>query len=432
MELSAYCKAYPFPERPGHCLVFSTRKGSLALLSSDAFARLERREIPEESARESLVKLGVLTADREAERREVLGYLEEVNRVDPCVTVAVILGMGCNFACPYCYEGSLKDGSAMTEATAEALARFVEARLVPGKQKLLLDFYGGEPLLYVDRIRQIASELGPVARERRAAFSFSLVTNGSLLTRDVVEALLPLGLRAAKVTIDGPADHHDRTRPFRSGKGSFEAVLANLRACCDLLAVGVGGNFLPESWRAFPRLLDRLEASGLGPSKLAQIRFQPVLRTNDRFSHSEFRAGCSTGDEPWAAEAAVSLAEEVLRRGYRLPPIRPTPCMADLAAAFTVHWDGTLYKCPAFVGHPEFAAGDVWSGPREHGEAYGGPRWRDRAECGACEYLPLCFGGCRYLRYQQQGSAAGVDCRRGAWEATLEPFLRLHALHRLG
>ncbi|MBI5015511.1 MAG: geopeptide radical SAM maturase [Deltaproteobacteria bacterium] len=431
MPISPYCKAYPAPGRPGHTLLFSTRKASLSVLPAGAVTRLERGDVPDGAAG-PLERLGVLAPDPEAERREVLGLLDEVNRVDPGVTAAVILGMSCNFACPYCYEGTLKGTGAMSASTAEALVAFAARRLGPGKTRLTLDFYGGEPLLYLERLRQIASALRPVAEERGAAFSFTLVTNGSLLTPDVVTGLLPLGLAAARVTLDGPAETHDRSRPLRTGGGSFEAVLANVQACCDLAPLAVGGNYTRENWREFPRLLDRLEASGLGPGRLAQVRFEPVVQVRSRFAPPEFAAGCLSADEPWVVEASLALREEVLRRGFKTARIQPTPCMADLDDAFTVHWDGGLYKCLALVGHPEFAAGDLWSGPRDHRAAYGGERWRTEARCCACEYLPLCFGGCRYLRYQREGRMDGVECRKAYLDAALEALVQQDALHRHG
>jgi uncharacterized protein len=178
--------------------------------------------------------------------------------------------------------------------------------------------------------------------------------------------------------------------------------------------------------------LDRFQASELGPGRLAQVRFEPVIQINDRFGHPEFSAGCSTANEPWVVEASLSLREEVLRRGFKTSKIQPTPCMADLDDAFTVHWDGALYKCLALIGRAEFAAGDVWSGPRDHRAAYGGERWKAEAQCQACAYLPLCFGGCRHLRFQREGTPEGVECRRPFLEAALGTLVRQEALYRHG
>jgi uncharacterized protein len=311
------------------------------------------------------------------------------------------------------------------------VAAFVKARFRPGKRQLLLDLYGGETLLYVPAIRRIAASLQPFCEERGARFGFHLITNGSLLSPDVVDELLPLGLAGARVTLDGPPETHDRLRPFRDGRGSFEAIVANVKAVADRVKVSVGSNYTEETWRLYPRLLDRLEAEGLGPQRLALVHFAPVNRTGDG-PLPEYAHGCLSTDEPWVAEAAVALREEVLRRGYHISKLSPSPCMIDLDDAFTVHWDGTLYKCPGLVGRPEFAVGDVWQGFADYRESHGVQAWLRDPACRECTYLPLCFGGCRFQRLQREGSLAGVDCRKPFLDATLEPMLRQELKYRHG
>ncbi len=425
MPLSPYVLAFPCPESPGHRLLFSTVRGSLVRVTRAVWERLQAGEATARNA-EELTRVGILVADAEEERRRVLGYLDEVNRVDPGVTAAVFLGLACNFACPYCYEKPLGRSGAMTEATADRLCAFLLGRLRPGKTRLTVDFYGGEPLLYLPLIRRIAAALRPGAEARGARFRFSLVTNGSLLTRRVVDELLPLGLASVKVTLDGPQEVHDRSRPLLSGRGSFAAIVGNLRGVAGLVPVALGGNYTAGNWSRFPELLGHLQAAGLGPDRVARVTFSPVLHTGT--TAPEACAGCASVSEPWLAEASVALREAVLRRGYRVPKIVPSPCMVDLDDACTVNWDGTLTKCPALIGQERFAVGDVRQGfTRDVAATFGGPRWRAEARCRRCAYLPLCFGGCRYLQWQSEGTMAGAECLQGFLGATLGAMVQQEA-----
>jgi len=300
---------------------------------------------------------------------------------------------------------------------------FLEERLHPGMEEVILDFYGGEPLLYVERIVRLSEALGAVLEPRGIRFSFTLVTNGSLLTPEVVARLRPLGLMGAKVTLDGPPEIHDRSRPFASGQGSFDVILENLQDCSGLFPVGLGGTYARETYPRFPELLDLLVESGLGPDRISQISFGPVMRTPETPAAPELCVGCATVNEPWLAEAAVFLREEVLKRGFRVPKIAPTPCMVDRTDAFTVNWDGTLAKCPGLIGDGHLAVGDLWSGFRDYGETFDLGRLERAAECRECPYLPLCFGGCRYMRLQREGHLRGVECQRPFLDATLEAHL---------
>ncbi|GAB4259898.1 MAG: geopeptide radical SAM maturase [Deferrisomatales bacterium] len=430
MVLSPYVKAYPYPDKPGTLLVFSTRKASMCLLPEALFRQLEHGDVPKGAA-QALAKLGVLVADSTLERDEVFAYLDRVNRSATDLTVAVIVGMECNFRCAYCYEGRLKGEQEMETATAQRLVEFVGERFRPEMRTVTVDFYGGEPLLYTERVAHISAGLQAFAEERGAKYSFTLVTNGSRLTPSVVQTLVPLGLMGVKVTLDGPAENHDRYRPFRSGRGSFATILKNLQACCDLVPVGLGGTYTRESYRLFPQLLDHLAASGLGPDRIAQVHFGPVVQTTDEHAPRGYCNGCVSVNEPWVSEASVFLRGEALRRGYRVPRIAPTPCMVDLTNAFTVHYDGGLTKCPALIGHDGFVVGDLWTGFRDYGDLFALDRLQREAACRECEYLPLCFGGCRYMQYQREGCWDGVDCQKPFLEATLGALLLQDARYRV-
>jgi len=89
-----------------------------------------------------------------------------------------------------------------------------------------------------------------------------------------------------------------------------------------------------------------------------------------------------------------------------------------------VDHDGTIYKCVTLIGHPEYACGDIWQGMAQGWrEKYCVDHWQGEERCRKCEYLPLCFGGCRAMAFQREGSMAGVDCQKELLDATLETML---------
>lgn len=423
MLLSRYLKIYRHPDHPGYRLLYSTRTCSLTLLPEETYEDLQEGRI-DENIKEELVALGMLVTEHAAEQRQVMGMITEINRLNPGISCSVILGMACNFACTYCYEGSMKSNLAMTGATGDQLITYLKSRLTEGKKNLTMDFYGGEPLLYTKRIKQLTGALRPMVEEQGGRFRFALVTNGSLLTRKCVEELLPYGLYGAKVTVDGPATVHDRLRPFKSGRGSFEIILNNIRECCDLVKIGFGGNYTQATYKKIPELLEHIGELGLGPDKLGLVQFFPVQQTNDIFSNPEFNSGCVSSTEPWLAEAEIFTREQVLQRGYRTPKIGPSPCMVDVVDSFTVHYDGGLYKCVALIGHDNYRIGDIWQGEEDYSQRYHLDHWRKEKKCRQCVYLPLCFGGCRYGEYQRSGSMATVDCQKAFLDATLETTLK--------
>lgn len=428
MHLSRYLKIFPYPPDPEYLLLYSIRNSAMALVPEAEGRQLVSGAVPEEYAK-TLMELGMLVPDLEAERREVLTLLDEVNRLDTGLNVSIILGLACNFSCLYCYEGSMKEGQKMEPVTAEQLVTFLQERYISrSKERLFVDFYGGEPLLYTERIKDIALPLKTFAEARGGSFHFSLVTNGSLLTRDVVKELLPAGLYAAKVTVDGPADEHNRLRPFKSGQPSFKTILNNITACSDLIKIGFGGNYTRDNYARVAELLDTIAHYGITPKTVGNVQFHPVMQTADQFANPEFTGGCLSSNEPWLADASIAVRQEVVQRGYKTPKLSPSPCMADLEDAFVINHDGKLYKCVAMIGHHEYATGDIWKGFTDYyHQTYHLDNWQKDEKCGKCEYLPLCFGGCRYMEFQRTGTMKRVDCMRKYYEKVVKDTVQQDA-----
>jgi uncharacterized protein len=432
MLLSPFLKIFSLPEKKEARLLFSTKTCALTLLSAEALAAVQAgKGAPE--IMDTLARLGMAVADPAGEQQKMGDYLPTVNRLNPNLRASVILGLACNFACVYCYEGSQKGVAAMDDATAEQLIAYLLARFTPEKKRLILDFYGGEPLLYRNRITSLATRLKPLIEARGGTFEFTLVTNGSLLTADVAKELVALGLVSAKITVDGPEENHNRFRPGKDGQGSWAAILAGLKGCCGLFPIFLSGNYTRDNFSRFPELLDSLGAMGLGPESFANVQFYPVMQVNDRFANPEFSGGCCSMSEPWLVEASLFLREEIMRRGYNFPTLQPAPCMVDLNDAFTVDHDGTIYKCVTLIGHPEFACGDIHQGiDQGFRETHHLGHWQKEERCRKCGYLPLCFGGCRYMALQREGSMARVDCQKDFLDATLEKMLMQDLKYRYG
>ncbi|MBU0485754.1 MAG: geopeptide radical SAM maturase [Proteobacteria bacterium] len=423
MYPSKYLKAWSLVEKPGYLLLYSTKKGSVAMLEQEEYARFIAGRLSAELI-DPLTELGMLVTDPARERQEVYAMLPEINRLNPNLNISVIVNLDCNFNCRYCYEGSLKDRIYMSQETVGQLVEFIKGRLRPGIKKVALDFYGGEPLLSLNLIKELSARLQTMLAERGVAYTFSLVTNGSLLTRKTVAELVALGLIGAKVTIDGPPANHNLFRPFKNGTASFELIVKNITDCCDLLKLAVNGNFTRDNYHSFPELLDILAAQGLSPYRLHQVTFHPVMQVSDRFSSPEFTGGCAAISEPWLTGASLYLHKEILRRGYQTHKITPSPCMVDLDEALVINHDGGIFKCVSMIGHDDYKVGDIRQGVADYAATYHLDHWRRHDQCCDCKYLPLCFGGCRYMKFQRDGEMAGVDCQRSYWDATLETLIR--------
>ena len=422
MQPSQYLKVYPCQEKPGHVLLFSTKKAAKIILTQKSFESMGKGTIP--PADETiLAMLGMIVDDPQAEQDAMLGFMDKLNAMSTGLSLMVVLNLDCNFACPYCYEGDMKGKHYMSDEVADLLIDFIKERFTDDKKSLIVDFYGGEPLLSAGLIKRISQALKSITEARGATYEFTLVTNGSLFVRKVAQALVPLGLKGVKITLDGPPEIHNKCRPFKSGAGSFNTIIKNIKETWDLARIGIGGNFERGNYGEFVMLLDYLAKEGLTPDRIPMVKFDPVMNgpAHDTLP-TVYRGGCTSINEPWIGEAAAFLREEILKRGYNTLKITPMTCMVEKTDSYVVNFDGGIYKCPGFIGNKGFEVGDVRTGVIDYTSSYNLGMWKNEA-CMACEYLPLCFGGCRYMSFIQDGNLDTVDCQKAYLDASLETLI---------
>jgi uncharacterized protein len=424
MKLSNYVKIYPYEEKPDYLLCFSTKRAATVLLKKSIIDSIEQGTLSETDY-QTLANLDILVDDLNQEKNTMLCLLDEANDNNTHFNAIVVLNLDCNLSCRYCYEGTLKGAHYMSREKADLFVDYVISLLSSGNKKSLnFDFYGGEPLLSLELIKYISKRVMEFTKDNSIEYTFTLVTNGTLLTRRVAEELSSLGLKGARTTIDGMRENHNVYRPYKSGGGSFDKIIQNIKETCGTIGIGLGGNFDRENYHNFPMLLEHLVDEGLTPEKITNIHFDPIAKTHNELAPSDFKdIGCESINEPWLIEAGFLLREEILKRGYNTQKIRPSPCMIDIRDEIVINYDGTMYKCPGLIGTKGFEVGDIKTGIEDYSDSHNLNNWKNE-ECLGCEYLPICFGGCRYMKYLSDGDIHGNDCKKPYYDATLETFIK--------
>ena len=138
---------------------------------------------------------------------------------------------GCNLRCEYCaysgkYANRVHSGKKMSFETAKKSIDYFASHSRDSR-KLAVSFYGGEPLLRYEFIRQCIAYCEKVLSGKEV--SFNITTNGTLLTDEMIDFFASKNLRIM-FSLDGPRNIHDRNRKFAStGKGSFDVLMNNIK-----------------------------------------------------------------------------------------------------------------------------------------------------------------------------------------------------------
>jgi uncharacterized protein len=465
MQPSMFNLRVPIADR-GEVFLMNTLTDAQLVVSDDVADLLTRCPdaatvtVDERHALSLLHENGFLVESRDADREALEDYLREVKADTSELNVTVLTTLQCNFACDYCFQGDHGDynlrADRMSLETAARVAAWIERELDRVRpEKLVLTFFGGEPLLNLPVMYALTESAWAATRARRVPMFINVITNGLLLTEDVVDRLLPYGLNGIKVTLDGDRDAHDRMRPLRGGQGTFDRIVANIRAVAGKCRIAIGGNFDESSMDSFPGLLAYLREQDFA-GKLAKVNFKPVVRTDARrnpfqtatagaapakkgiiplmpVSAKETLNGTcmtSVGSGGGAAcdscnvldDTMTTLRNETRRLGFPTHDgVHNGPCHVHKAHAHTIGPDGSLYPCPGFTGQLAQSTGHIDDRKDE---------WRETArdrfnrlepwkDCGDCAFIPVCAGGCAAASHSQLGDMNAPTCHKRSFESAL-------------
>ena len=324
----------------------------------------------------------------------------------------------CNMTCGYCFAGQGEyhgqSGLMSLETGKRAIDFLIENS--GGRRNLEVDFFGGEPLLNWDVVKEIVG----YAREREQAcgknFRFTLTTNGLLIDDDVIE-FSNREMHNVVLSLDGRKKTHDRLRKNTSGGGSYDEIVPKFQKFIDLRG-GKGYYIRGTFTRQNPDFTnDILHMAELGFNELSM---EPVVSSReDEFSIGQAELeGIKNQYELLASEMLKRRSEG---RGFTfyhfMIDLKNGPCVYKRISGcgsgteyLAVTPQGELFPCHQFVGIPEFLVGNIWDGVTNTsvGDGFSRCNIYSRSECKACWVRLYCSGGCAANAFHSTGSIGGV------------------------
>ena len=307
--------------------------------------------------------------------------------------------MGCNFDCPYCFENH--HGKAMTPEVQDDVIALAERMIdADGSKNLSVTWFGGEPLLACDVIESLSERLKALASERGAEYRAGIITNGYLLTQDVIDMLERCEVKSAQVTIDGMGATHDATRRLANGGPTFERITTNLRECKIPFRVNIRHNVHEGNRAEMDELKEFIDAIAEESG-------------NELFYYPAPVSGSETADERGEQVGLLCGSNEsdvsIRRDASRFSVGRGHYCGAHSIWAVGIDAEGNLQKCWEAVDRPDISFGTAhdWD-PTDPLASASNPdnltMYLNTAspvpdeECRECVWLPLCVGGCPHRR----------------------------------
>ena len=324
----------------------------------------------------------------------------------------------CNLNCAYCFASQGKYHGERAVMSFEVGKRALDFLIENSgtRRNLEVDFFGGEPLMNFEVVKQLVAYARSIEKEHNKNFRFTLTTNGLLVDDDVIEWA---NRECANVvlSLDGRKEIHDAYRVDYAGNGSWDRIVPKFQ---KFVQARGGRNYYMRGTftHANPDFLtDIQQMLDLG---FTELSMEPVVCAPGDV------AELTQEDLPIVLDQYEKLAELMLKRDKEGRPFTFYHYMIDLTGGPCIYkrisgcgsgteymavtpW-GDLYPCHQFVGEEKFKLGNIWDGVTntETQCEFANCNVYARPECADCWAKLYCSGGCAANAYHSTGSVTGV------------------------
>ncbi|MBR4030498.1 MAG: thioether cross-link-forming SCIFF peptide maturase [Clostridia bacterium] len=324
----------------------------------------------------------------------------------------------CNLNCAYCFASQGKFSGERALMSFETGKRAFDFLIENSgtRRNLEVDFFGGEPLMNFDVIKDLVKYARSREKETGKNFRFTLTTNGMLVDDDVID-FANKEMSNVVLSLDGRKEIHDKYRVDYQGKGSFDTIVpkfqkfVNERGNKNYYMRGTFTHENPDFVEDIKEMLD------LG---FTELSMEPVVCASDDPS------ALNDKDIEIVKKEYEKLADLMLEKQKAGKPFTFYHYMIDLTGGPCIYkrvsgcgsgteymavtpW-GDLYPCHQFVGDEKFKLGDIWNGVTnlEIQNEFKKCNVYSRKECEDCWAKLYCSGGCAANAYHATDSISGI------------------------
>lgn len=303
--------------------------------------------------------------------------------------VTIIPTLECNFRCWYCYETHSEGHMSVraVEATIAFCKKLIDSGLI---KKFVLDWFGGEPLLYFEEIvYPISIALRNYCREKNICFQNTITTNGFLISEKNIDKLIEIELNTYQITLDGSKKYHDRTRYSFDRSGSYERIVQNIILLCQKVPsvnVTLRINYTPTNLPSIDQI-----AKSFPKNVRTNIFVEPQLVW-------QFKEDVNTITDSIQDKMKSFHDLGYKTRGNALPTFVGW-CYAESINQYVINHNLKVYKCTARdFTQDQYSVGTIsFNGdfkPNNLFYRYYVSSFFENEKCLLCEVLPSCAGMC--------------------------------------
>ncbi len=340
---------------------------------------------------------------------DVYGDFADTAVESPIKALCLHIAHDCNLRCKYCFASTGDFGTGrklMPFSVGKAAIDFLLEHSV-GRENLEVDFFGGEPLMNFEVVKQIVAYARSKEEEYHKNFRFTITTNGMLLTDDKIE-FINREMYNAVLSIDGRKEVNDRLRTRVDGSGSYDNIIGKYKKLVQNRGdqeYYVRGTYTRYNLDFSEDVLHLYEEG------FDQISVEPVMESPD----VEYAIREEDLEQIYAEyDKLVDRISEIRKSGgtinffHFMIDLDQGPCVIKRLRGcgsgneyVAITPDGDIYPCHQFVGHEEYCMGSLEQGTfrEDIKQEFAGCHVYSKPPCQTCWAKFYCSGGCNANNY---------------------------------
>lgn len=379
-------------------------------------------DVTEYDVRETISDIEELIKEHKLFTRDMFASSAGIFKQRQSVVKAICLHVAhaCNMTCEYCFAGKGEYHGEKALMDVETGKRALDWLIENSgdRHNLEVDFFGGEPLLVFDTVKELVAYGRKREKECGKNFRFTLTTNGVLLD-DEVTGFLNKEMSNVVISLDGRKDINDRMRKTMDGAGTYDMIIPSFRKLAD--SRNQKDYYIRGTYTHYNTdfASDILHMADLG---FKEISIEPVV------APPEAPYALKEEDLPKLLAEYERLACEMVERKRKkdgsdfnfyhyMIDLTGGPCIVKRISGCGVGTEyvavtpsGDLYPCHQFVGEKEFLLGNIYDGITNEKvcDSFKGCNVYSHEECRDCFAKLYCSGGCAANAWHTTGSINGV------------------------
>lgn len=404
------------------CILLDTNSGGVHVIDDVTYDLLDHVEPPfkkecpknvlyilkekytEEEIQEAYADVVELYDNKLLYSDDVYGDYSKTVVESPIKAMCLHISHDCNLRCKYCFASTGDFGKGrklMPFEVGKAAIDFLLEKSV-GRENLEVDFFGGEPLMNFDVVKQIVEYARSKEQEYHKNFRFTITTNGMLLDDDTID-YINKEMYNVVLSIDGRKEINDRMRVRVDGSGCYDRILPKFKKLVDGRGdkeYYVRGTYTKYNLDFSEDVMHLYEAG------FDEISVEPVIESPEEayaITEEDLDQIYAEYDKLVDRIGAIKKSGKHINFFHFMIDLDQGPCVIKRLRGcgsgneyVSITPDGDIYPCHQFVGHDEYKMGNIEEGTFNNDikKEFAGCHVYSKPACQECWARFYCSGGC--------------------------------------